>query len=163
MQLTFAATDEKENGVDVVKGFSSKNYYLAIDNVSGYINVSKRSLTIQIGSSSSIYSDEVDYTDAYKNIVIVGGDGLTTWDAAALAELGGSYEDLLDIMLYTSATRTSNVGSYTISVQSYDEANYDISFYSGVHTIERMEISVDIAQGGGHLRRPRRSVRRARW
>ncbi len=138
--LTLAS--KTENGIEVVDGLSSDDFYFPVANVSGTLTVSKANLLVQIGNAASDYSETIDLTSAIDDLAIIGGT-LAAW------ERDSSLNSLLDSTIVTDATATSNVGNYAIKCSGYDNGNYNVTFYNGIYRIDQLRIRIEIASGGG--------------
>ena len=105
-----------------VGGASSPNY--TISYVNGTLNVTQRTLSASVGNYQRLYNEDNPAFEVKYN-GFVGNDD----------------EDVLNTKptATTSATKTSNVGSYTISLSGGDADNYKFSYSSGTLTINKAE------------------------
>lgn len=119
------------NADNTVKGVTHSNYYVyASDNV-GKLTVGKKSVTVQIGDTASVYGEKTDVNAAGKVELRVLGESV---DVAQLYTT-----------LTTTATETSNVGRYRIDGTSdtTKNINYSVTYISGWYSVNPCKICVD--------------------
>lgn len=108
-----------------IGGASSPNY--TISYVNGTLSVTQRTLMASVGNYQRVYNeDNPEFEVVYSGFV--GGDNeddLITKPAAS-----------------TSATKTSNVGTYTINVSGGNDDNYKFSYTSGTLTVNKAEQTI---------------------
>ncbi|MDE6273774.1 MAG: hypothetical protein K2L87_01840, partial [Clostridiales bacterium] len=141
---TYALTlgSKTENGIAVVDGLSSNDFYFPVANVSGTLTVSKASILVQIGNAASYYSEAIDYTSAIEGLQLIGGS-LADWESDT------DLNELLKPTVVSDVNETSNVGNYAIRCTAYDNGNYDVTFYNGIYRVEQLRIRIEISSGGG--------------
>lgn len=108
-------------------GAESKNYNIKYE--TGNLTITKRKLTATADAISREYGEN-------NPVFTVSYDGFVNNDN----------ESALDVIpsATTSATPTSNVGTYTISLNGGSATNYDLSLKSGVLTIKKAPLSIVI-------------------
>lgn len=107
----------------------STNY--AITYVNGTLTITPRMLTASVGSYERLYNEE-NPTFEVKYEGFVGGDNESQLKSKATAS--------------TSATKTSDVGTYPIYVSGGSADNYKLSYVSGILTINKIEQTISWQQ-----------------
>lgn len=123
-QLTTNATKESEVGsYDItISGASAQNYNITYQN--GKMTIQKRTLNVTVGNYERNYGEEnPDFSIEYDGFV--GSDDLSVIDTEPYP--------------YTSATKDTKVGSYSIYITGGSDNNYSFNYYSGKLTINKAE------------------------
>lgn len=107
----------------------STNY--AITYVNGTLTITPRMLTASVGNYERLYNEENPIFEV-KYEGFVGGDNESQLKSKATAS--------------TSATKTSDVGTYPIYVSGGSADNYKLSYVSGVLTINKIEQTISWQQ-----------------
>lgn len=107
----------------------STNY--AITYVNGTLTITPRMLTASVGNYERLYNEE-NPTFEVKYEGFVGGDNESQLKSKATAS--------------TSATMTSDVGTYPIYVSGGSADNYKLSYVSGMLTINKIEQTISWQQ-----------------
>ena len=121
-----------------------------------------------INSTSSEVSQEVDkasLTIAADNQSMTYGGTVPTLTATYTGLVNGDDASVVsDLSLATSATSSSDVGSYTITASGATASNYSITFVNAAVTVEQAALTItandqsmtygDTVQLGGYLYRP---------
>ena len=115
-----------------VIGMTADNY--VVKAVVGEFTVTPRAISVTVGDASSYYSLVPDLSAVR-----------LTADALCFDDTVGQ----LGIVLSTTASAQSDVGTYLIGVASYSAVNYEITFTPGLLTVQALPISVSITAGGG--------------
>lgn len=120
-QYSYAGTYEI-----IANGASSSNYNIVY--IPGTLTINKRLLFIKVGKFERNYGEEnPSFTIEYEGFV--GNDSERSLSIKPTAK--------------TSATSTSNVGTYPINVSGGDATNYKFSYTNGVLTVNKAEQSID--------------------
>ena len=120
-QYSYAGTYEI-----IANGASSSNYNIVY--IPGTLTINKRLLFIKVGNFERNYGEEnPSFTIEYEGFV--GNDSERSLSIKPTAK--------------TSATSTSNVGTYPINVSGGDATNYKFSYTNGVLTVNKAEQSID--------------------
>ena len=128
---TIQTNATKQSGVgsyDIIpSGAVARNYTISYQN--GTLNVTKRPLTAKPTPISRYYGDPnpdltIDYTS------FVNGDDESSLTSVPVAT--------------TTATTTSNVGSYAIKLTGGSATNYDITCENGILTVVKAPLSIKI-------------------
>ena len=110
----------------IANGASSSNYNIVY--IPGTLTINKRLLFIKVGNFERNYGEEnPSFTIEYEGFV--GNDSERSLSIKPTAK--------------TSATSTSNVGTYPINVSGGDATNYKFSYTNGVLTVNKAEQSID--------------------
>lgn len=123
-QLTTNATKESEVGsYDItISGASAQNYNITYQN--GKMTIQKRTLNVTVGNYERNYGEEnPDFSIEYDGFV--GSDDLSVIDTEPSP--------------YTSATKDTKVGSYSIYITGGSDNNYSFNYNSGKLTINKAE------------------------
>jgi len=124
----FITTDLDQNNsvgnYTVSANSSNSNYEIVISN--NEITVLKKEITISV-NQTGIYGNVIDF-DA-ENYKIVSGEIIK--------------EDSLDLILSTTATKTSNVGKYEITLVSANE-NYNVTLIDSYYTIQPKTLNINL-------------------
>ena len=102
------------------------NYDIELKSTS-YFEVLPRKLYIKIGDQSSEYGNEISLNQ--DNYHISSGSIVN--------------EDVVNVSLITTATKTSNVGAYIIDGR-IDNTNYNAIFTNGTYTISKRKITIKL-------------------
>lgn len=106
-------------------GASDANYSITFE--PGTLTVTKAALTIHADSKSKVYGAGLpEFTATYNGFV--NQDTTASLDSA--------------VSLITSATASSNVGSYPITASGAADANYTISFEPGTLTVSKAPLTI---------------------
>lgn len=120
-QYSYAGTYEI-----IANGASSSNYNIVY--IPGTLTINKRLLFIKVGKFERNYGEEnPSFTIEYEGFV--GNDSERSLSIKPTAK--------------TSATSTSNVGTYPINVSGGDATNYKFSYTNGVLTVNKAEQNID--------------------
>ena len=119
----------------VVVGLAAENYY--IETTSGTLGVNRKNIEVALGDASSRFTDAIDL----ESVTVTVTAGAFAYADETVADLG--------IRLSTTARPLSDVGGYPISVESYTNTNYNVTFTSGVYTIYAIRVSAEINPGKG--------------
>ena len=120
-QYSYAGTYEI-----IANGASSSNYNIVY--IPGTLTINKRLLFIKVDNFERNYGEEnPSFTIEYEGFV--GNDSERSLSIKPTAK--------------TSATSTSNVGTYPINVSGGDATNYKFSYTNGVLTVNKAEQSID--------------------
>jgi hypothetical protein len=120
-QYSYAGTYEI-----IANGASSSNYNIVY--IPGTLTINKRLLFIKVDNFERSYGEEnPSFTIEYEGFV--GNDSERSLSIKPTAK--------------TSATSTSNVGTYPINVSGGDATNYKFSYTNGVLTVNKAEQSID--------------------
>lgn len=130
VQPTFTTTANQKSNVGtyeiVAKDASSNNYNIVY--TPGVLTVNKRQLVAKVGNFERNYGEEnPSFTIEYEGFV--GNDSERSLSIKPTAK--------------TSATSTSNVGTYPINVSGGEATNYKFSYTNGVLTVNKAEQSID--------------------
>jgi subtilisin family serine protease len=125
--LTTDATGNKVGRYVIHVYFTNSNYSVYTD--TGIYTVKPRSLTLELQPQTSTYGDNVSLNNSLYEVK----DGTV---------LTG---DKLGITLATTASKTSNVGEYPITIAKYTNNNYSIAYVAGVYTIQQRNIVVKLS------------------
>ena len=105
-----------------IKGASAKNYVITYKD--GHMTVQKRPLYVSVGNYERNYGEEnPEFTIEYEGFV--GADNYKSIDTEPYA--------------YTSASKNTNVGTYTINITGGQDDNYSFYYNSGKITINKAE------------------------
>ncbi len=130
VQPTLTTTANQESNVGsyeiIAKDASSNNYNIVY--TPGVLTVNKRQLVAKVGNYERIYGEE-NPTFVVEYEGFAGNDSENSLSTKPIAA--------------TSATSTSNVGTYPINVSGGDAANYKFSYVSGVLTINKAEQTIE--------------------
>ena len=108
-----------------VEGASSPNY--SVSHVNGTLTISPRTLKASVGNYSRLYNEEnPEFEVLYSGFV--GDEDESVLNDAPVAS--------------TTATKTSNVGTYKINVSGGSADNYTFSYTSGTLTINKAEQTI---------------------
>ena len=123
---TLATNAKKESDAGTyditIEGASAKNYAITYKN--GHLTIQKRTLNVSVGNYERNYGEEnPEFSLDYEGFV--GSDNLSAIDTEPYP--------------YTSATKDTNVGTYTINITGGQDNNYTFSYYSGKLTINKAE------------------------
>lgn len=126
IQPTLATNAKKESDAGTyditIEGASAKNYVIIYKN--GHMTVQKRPLYVSVGNYERNYGeDNPQFTIEYEGFV--GTDNYKSIDTEPYA--------------YTSATKDTNVGTYTINITGGQDDNYSFYYNSGKLTINKAE------------------------
>ena len=120
--------DTDSNGE--VVGITAENY--SIKAVRGLLVVNKRNVTVEITGKSSDYSVTPDVSAAAMEYTV---NNLAPNEA----------KTVLNIVFETDATATSAAGGeYWITIKSYDETNYVVSYQRAIYVINPLEVEVQL-------------------
>ena len=133
VQPTLTTTANQESNVGtyeiVAKDASSNNYNIVY--TPGILTVKKRPLVAKVGNFKRIYGEENPiFTIEYEGFA--GNDSENSLSIKPTAK--------------TSATSTSDVGTYPINVSGGDATNYKFSYVSGELTINKAEQTIEWTQ-----------------
>lgn len=134
--LSTTATQSSDTGTYEVKveGASSPNYSISYQN--GTLTVTPRTLMASVGNYSRLYNEEnPDFEVLYSGFA--GNEDESVLNEAPVAS--------------TTATKTSNVGTYTIKVSGGNADNYTFSYTSGTLTINKAEQTISWNQDLSNL------------
>ncbi len=122
--LTTSATLTSNTGTYEIEisGASSKNY--SISYINGTLTITQRTLTASVGNYERLYNEDNPTFEVMYN-GFVGNDNESVLHAEAIAS--------------TTATKTTDVGSYPIYVTGGAADNYRFSYASGTLTINKAE------------------------
>ncbi len=127
IDISTEASHESDVGTYALVGtvLNSGGYNITFVNAD-YVII-QRSITILVENQTGVYGDDVEVDQLYSISKgnLVNGDNL-------------------NITLQTSATETSDIGSYEIDVVSVGNDNYDIDVIGGYYTIFARPISFEI-------------------
>lgn len=134
--LSTTATQSSGTGTYEIKveGTSSPNYSISYQN--GTLTVTPRTLMASVGNYSRLYNEEnPDFEVLYSGFA--GNEDESVLNEAPVAS--------------TTATKTSNVGTYTIKVSGGNADNYTFSYTSGTLTINKAEQTISWNQDLSNL------------
>jgi len=134
--LSTTATQSSNSGTYEIKveGASSPNYSILYQN--GTLTVTPRTLMASVGNYSRLYNEEnPDFEVLYSGFA--GNEDESVLNEAPVAS--------------TTATKTSNVGTYTIKVSGGNADNYTFSYTSGTLTINKAEQTISWNQDLSNL------------
>ncbi len=134
--LSTTATQSSDTGTYEIKveGASSPNYSISYQN--GTLTVTPRTLMASVGNYSRLYNEEnPDFEVLYSGFA--GNEDESVLNEAPVAS--------------TTATKTSNVGTYTIKVSGGNADNYTFSYTSGTLTINKAEQTISWNQDLSNL------------
>lgn len=134
--LSTTATQSSDTGTYEIKveGASSPNYSISYQN--GTLTVTPRTLMASVGNYSRLYNEEnPDFEVLYSGFA--GNEDESVLNEAPVAN--------------TTATKTSNVGTYTIKVSGGNADNYTFSYTSGTLTINKAEQTISWNQDLSNL------------
>jgi len=134
--LSTTATKSSNVGTYVIsiEGASSPNYSISYTN--GTLTVTPRTLMASVGNYSRLYNEEnPEFEVLYSGFV--GNEDESVLNEAPVAS--------------TTATKTSNVGTYTIKVSGGNADNYTFSYTSGTLTINKAEQTISWNQDLSNL------------
>jgi len=117
-----------------VSGASNSNY--SISYINGTLTITPRTLTASVGNYERLYNEENPAFDVIYN-GFVGSDNVNVLSTVPVAR--------------TSATRTSDVGTYPIEVSGGSADNYTFSYVSGTLTINKAEQTISWNQDLSNL------------
>ena len=124
INLATTATSTSNVGeYDITISASNDNYAVTLNNAK--YTITKRAITISANGKTSVYGDtivDLDYNITSGSIV---------------------NSDDLNINLATTATSTSNVGIYDITI-SASNANYDVTLNNATYTITKRAITISL-------------------
>lgn len=125
--LTTSATLTSNVGTYEIKvsDASSSNYSVSFLN--GTLTITPRTLVASVGNYSRVYNEDNPYFEV-KYDGFVGNEDENALSSKAIAS--------------TSATKTSDVGTYTISVNGGSAHNYQLAYSSGTLTINKAEQTI---------------------
>ncbi len=125
--LSTTATVKSPPGTYLIRatGGASPNYILALNN--GTLTVTKAPLQISADNKSKIYGAPIP-------ALTVSYSGLVNGDTAATAVPG--------VTATTSATQSSPIGTYPITVSGGTSANYELSYVPGILSVGRNLLTV---------------------
>lgn len=108
-----------------IESHNNSNYTLESDQ--GSIIINKKQIEVSLNNITSTYGENIDLSDVavYNQNDIVAGYPL-------------------NLQLKSTATTNASVGTYTISILSYDHNNYNIANLSSTHTITPRIIETSI-------------------
>ena len=123
---TLSTNAKKESNAGIyeitIKGASAKNYVITYKD--GHMTVQKRPLYVSVGNYERNYGeDNPQFTIEYEGFV--GTDNYKSIDTEPYA--------------YTSATKDTNVGTYTINITGGQDDNYSFYYNPGKITINKAE------------------------
>ena len=93
----------------------------------GQLVVTKRPINIKVTDQESVYGKDINLKTLYE----------------VVSEKGVVNNDDLNIVLQTTATKTSPIGKYDITL-SYDNNNYNVTYDKGTLSIKGREVSIVI-------------------
>ena len=134
--LSTSATKTSDVGSYTINvgGTSSPNY--SISYISGTLSITPRTLTASVGNYSRPYNENnPDFEVLYSGFV--GGQNKSVLNEEPTA--------------HTTATKTSNVGTYQISVSGGSAKNYTFNYTSGTLTINKAEQTISWYQDLSNL------------
>lgn len=134
--LSTTATQSSDTGTYEIKveGASSPNYSISYQN--GTLTVTPRTLMASVGNYSRLYNEEnPEFEILYSGFA--GNEDEGVLNEAPVAS--------------TTATKTSNVGTYTIKVSGGNADNYTFSYTSGTLTINKAEQTISWNQDLSNL------------
>ena len=134
--LSTTATQSSDTGTYEIKveGASSPNYSISYQN--GTLTVTPRTLMASVGNYSRLYNEEnPDFEVLYSGFA--GNEDESVLNEAPVAS--------------TTATKTSNVGTYTIKVSGGNADNYTFTYTSGTLTINKAEQTISWDQDLSNL------------
>lgn len=134
--LSTTATQSSDTGTYEIKveGASNPNYSISYQN--GTLTVTPRTLMASVGNYSRLYNEEnPDFEVLYSGFA--GNEDESVLNEAPVAS--------------TTATKTSNVGTYTIKVSGGNADNYTFSYTSGTLTINKAEQTISWNQDLSNL------------
>ena len=111
---------------NLTMSYKNDNYDIELKSTS-YFEVLPRKLYIKIGDQSSEYGNEISLNQ--DNYHISSGSIVN--------------EDVVNVSLITTATKTSNVGAYIIDGR-IDNTNYNAIFTNGTYTISKRKITIKL-------------------
>lgn len=129
--LSTSATQSGNVGTYEIKAFgaTSKNY--SISHVNGTLTITPRSLTASVGNYERLYNEEnPEFVVQYDGFV--GNEDETVLNQKPTAS--------------TTATKTTDVGTYPINVSGGSADNYNFSYTDGVLTINKAEQTISWEQ-----------------
>lgn len=103
------------------------------------VTIKKVDLTITISNSSSVYKEELSNLDS----------SLTSGELAnreGSQDVGKTYQNVLNLSLSTTATSSSNAGTYPITA-SYSNGNYNVTVVNGTYTIIKAQSVINGSLG----------------
>lgn len=135
-QVSTTATLSSNVGTYAIKvsGAASPNY--SISYINGTLTITPRMLTASVGNYERLYNEENPAFEVIYN-GFVGGDNVNALSTIPVAR--------------TSATKTSDVGTYPIIVSGGSAENYTFSYVSGTLTINKAEQTISWNQDLSNL------------
>ncbi len=129
LEPTLSTTASPESRVDVypitISNADAKNYELTINN--GKMTVEKAELTVRAENKSRFYGDaNPEFTLSYTGLK--NGESVPEWEK--------------EPSVVTTATMTSDVGTYPISVESAVAVNYNITPIEGTLTVKKAPLEI---------------------
>lgn len=135
--LTTTATLTSGVGTYEIKVGEASTPNYSISYVNGTLTITPRTLTASVGNYERIYNEENPaFVVNYEGFV--GDDDVKVLTSNAVAS--------------TSATKTSDVGTYKINVTGGNADNYNFSYSSGVLTINKAEQTITWEQDLSNLK-----------
>lgn len=126
---SISTTADKTSGVGTyditAEGASSQNYSILY--INGTLTITPRTLTASVGNYERLYNEEnPTFEVVYSGFV--GNEDESVLNERAVAS--------------TTATKTSDVGTYTIKVFGGSADNYNLSYTNGTLTIDKAEQTI---------------------
>ena len=119
----------------MINGGEATNYY--ISSINGTLTITPCTLTASVGNYERIYNEENPVFEV-KYDGFVGNEDESVLNSQAIAN--------------TTATKTSDVGTYKITVSGGSAANYTFSYVSGILTINKAEQTISWGQNLAKLK-----------
>lgn len=127
VRITTNATNTSPVGqYDLTLSYDNNNYKLNYTNAK--LNIMQRDLSIKLTNQEITYGSLASIENLY---TITSGKIVNSDD--------------LGLILSTNATNTSNAGSYTITVKSYTNKNYNITATDGVLIVRQRDLSIKLS------------------
>lgn len=118
----------------IVVGLENSNYQAKLYETYGTLVVSPRRITVEIGDAQGFYGETPNLSKVTLKV-------REQWTK-------GDVKTVLGITLNPNADATSNAGSYQITATKTND-NYYVTFRNGWYTVNKLNVSVALAQGGG--------------
>lgn len=135
--LATSANKSSSVGTYPIKASGASNSNYSISYVDGTLTITPRTLYASVGNYERLYNeDNPDFEVTYEGFVENEDENLLITKATAS----------------TTATKTSDVGSYPIDVTGGSADNYKFSYTSGTLTINKAEQAISWEQDLGNLK-----------
>lgn len=126
---TTTATEKSDVGTYAIKqsGATAQNY--VFDYEDGTLSVNKAPLTITANDKTMTYGGNIPVLDA-KYEGLKNNETQPAWNTSP--------------QLSTTASGTSNAGTYPITISNADAKNYDLTIHNGTLTVEKAELTAKV-------------------